>query len=272
MRLTEDKQGWLASYEELQSLIGLLAINNNPLAIITGQIASSDAKAKEVWNNFEDVQQDLLRTMLTTLVSPTQTIHLAWTIGDFHYQRVTLARQAGQKDFVWLAQQSQGELYQLQKVAGEEINLLLNDILMINSLGDENRSQTLGTSAVLGLLGVTELMRQQYHQSMLNHQAPNNSLSAEQLQTILNAAAQIDFRWPSCFWEKNLPLDITTLAGQIPDVIQELITEGWLKSASSGQFELTENALFMAEEMINDRSKVSITIASTDGQENNASG
>jgi len=267
MRLSEDTQSWLVSYEELQSLSSLLAVPANPLGIITGQMTPLDAGVKETWNTFQAAEQELLKAMLTTLASPQLTIHLAWTVGDFYCHHVTLSRPVGQKEVVWLAQQPQGDQYQLQTLATDEINMLLNDILQSAGLDDDNSNQTLSAAAVMGLLGTTELMRQGYHQSMLNHQPANNSFTAEQVQTVLATAKQEDFRWPSCFWEKSLPIDISVMVEKIPGAIQELSTAGWLQSSSPGQFWFTDSALFLAEEILNEQAKVSITVATTDGQE-----
>lgn len=267
MHFNEDSHSWLASYGELQSLTGLLGITTNPLGIITGQSTSSDPAAKEDWHKLEPFQQEALRTILTTLAGPRQIIHLAWTVGDFFHQRATLSRQSGEKEAVWLSQQEGQDLYQLQMAATDEIILLLNDILKSSSLNDDNNNHTLSSTAVITLLGITELMRQRYHQSMLYHQAANQVLNAEQVQSILKAAVRVDYRWPLCFWEKNLPLDINNLLGKIPAGLQELKNAGWLLSSSPGIFEFTDQAMYLTEEMLNEQTKVSLTIAAADGQE-----
>lgn len=265
MHLSEDKQSLLATYGELQSLVGLLAVKTNSLGVVTAQINQTDKGVKGEWDKLQSTQQELIRSMLTTLASPRQTIHISWTVGDFYYQTVTLVRQAGQEDLVWLNRQTDGELYQLQRVGTDEIKLLLNDILKISSLNDDNSNQNLSSGAVLGLLAASELMRQRYHQSMLDHQTSSTSFTADQLQAILSTAKQSDFRWPLYFWEKSLPVDIPSMAAQIPNALKDLTTAGWMNS-SAGKFEFTDNAVFMVEEMLNEQAKTAITIAISDGQ------
>lgn len=265
MHLSEDNQSLLATYAELQSLIGLLAVKANSLGVVTAQTDQTDKGVQGEWDKLPSAQQELIRSMLTTLASPQQTIHISWTVGDFYYQMVTLVRQAGQEDLVWLGRQTDGELYQLQIVGTDQINLLLNDILKISSLNDDNNHHILSSSAVLGLLAASELMRQRYHQSMLDHQNSSNLFTADQLQGMLSKAKQSDFRWPLYFWEKSLPIDIPSMTAQIPNALKDLTTAGWVNS-SSGKFEFTDNGVFMVEEMLNENAKAAIAIASTDGQ------
>lgn len=265
MHLSEDRQNWLAGYDELQSLMELLSIAVNPLGVLSAQQSSGDLGVKESWDKLNADQQQDLRNMLTALANPRQTIHLAWTIGDAHYMRVTLARKEGQEELVWLARQPDDQ-YQLQVVTAEELNLLLNDILQISALGEENSNQNLSAPGVMSVLGTTELMRQRYHQSMLLHLPIDNGLTIKQLRTVLADATREDIRWPLCFWEKNLPVEFASIIAQIENTLPELGRTGWLKPAAEDKYILTDNTLYLAEEMLNEKAKLSMVVATTDGQ------
>lgn len=265
MLISNDGQSWLAEYDELQSLIELLLIETNPLGVIPAQPSSAQAAIKDTWDQLNANQQQELRTMLTAVSRPRQTIHLAWTVGEAHYMGVTLARMEKQEDLVWLARQPDGQ-YQLQLVTAEELNLLLNDIVQIDSLGEENSNQNMSASAVLTILGTAELMRQRYHQSMLLHLPIDNLITVKQLRTVLADATKEDIRWPLCFWEKNLPVEFAAITDQIENTLTELGRTGWLKPAAEDKYILTDNTLYLAEEMLNEKAKLSLVVATTDGQ------
>ncbi|MGI5880785.1 MAG: zinc ribbon domain-containing protein [Syntrophomonadaceae bacterium] len=266
MLLSKDGQSWLAEYVELQYLINLLSIETNPLGVIPGQQSNADSAIKDTWKQLDTDQQQHLRTMLTAVSRPRQTIHLAWTVGEAHYMRVTLARIEEQEDLVWLARQPDGQ-YQLQLVTVEELNLLLNDIVQMDFLGEENSNRNMSATAVLAVLGTTELMRQRYHQSMLLHLPIDNGLTIKQLRTVLADATKEDIRWPLCFWEKNLPVEFASVTAQIEDAIPELDRTGWLKPAAEDKYILTDNTLYLAKEMLNEKAKLSLVVATTDGQD-----
>lgn len=268
MRLMDDGNGWLVTYTDLQSLVGKLGLAVNPLGVTAGQVPRPSDSLEQEWSEYSAGQQEALRAILTTLYNPRQIMQLAWTIGDVVFQYSTIFwGYAPSNELVWLTRLGEEKQYQLQSVTAEEVSRLLTDLVGAASLSDDNSNQSLSAAALLGLLGASEVMKQRYHQSMLNHHTIEPGFNGEQVHSFLAESSQVDARWVLCFWEKTLPIDMTLLAKQAKDVLPQLVQAGWIQAAADGNFQFTEAGLLLVEEILNEKAKLAITIATTDGEE-----
>ena len=268
MRRMDDGNGWIVTYADMQALVGRLGLAVNPLGVIAGQVPRPSDSLEKEWSQYSAGEQEMLRAMFTNLYSPRQIMQLTWTVGDVVFQYSTLFWGATPSDeIVWLTRAGKEKYYQLQTVTAEEVSRLLTDLVGAASLSDDNSNQSLPAAALLGLLGASEVMKQRYHQSMLNHQTIELSFNSEQVQSIMAEASQIDARWLLCFWEKTLPIDMAGLVAQVNDVLPQLVQAGWIQPAATGNFQFTEAGWLLVEEMLNEKAKLAITIATTDGED-----
>lgn len=267
MRLMDDGNGWLVTYTDLQALVAKLGLSINPLGVTAGQAARPSDSLEQEWSQYSTAQQEMLRLILNNLTNPRQIMQLAWTIGEVAFQQSTLFWGPTAKELVWLSQAGEQDQYQLQIVNAEEVSLLLADLVGGTSLSDNSSNQSLSAAALFALLGASELMRQRYHQSMLKHYTIEISFNSEQIQASIAEASQVDARWLLCFWEKTLPIDMAQLAAQVKDALPQLVQAGWIQPASAGLFQFTESGWILVKEMLNEKTKLSVTIASTNGEE-----
>lgn len=263
----DDGNGWLVTYTDLQALVAKLGLTVNPLGFTAGQAARPSDSLEQEWSQYSAGEQEMLRLALNNLSNPRQIMQLAWTIGEVAFQQSTLFWGSGANELVWLSQTGLQDQYQLQMVNTGELSLLLTDLVGGTSLSDNSSNQSLSAAALLALLGASELMRQRYHQSMLKHHNIEISFNSEQIQASIAEASQVDARWLLCFWEKTLPIDMAQLAAQVKDALPQLVHAGWLQPASAGLFQFTESGWLLVKEMLNEKAKLSVTIARTNGQE-----